>query len=117
MSYKKLLGIAISSSALCLFTVSGALAQNSDTTDARTPLSQQALRELQDSRSLYSTGSNGLNVMQLIHNANLTGGKSTTEFSTEQSEALNDAAKEFRQQQRQKLGLPTSNVVTPSQTN
>jgi hypothetical protein len=79
------------------------------------PLSQQSLQEFQqnNSQSTYSVGgSGGLNILQLIHNSNLTGGKSSDEIRSGQQESLDEATKEFRLRQLQKLNVNNPALVT-----
>ncbi len=80
-----------------------------------TPLSQQSLQEFQQSnQSAYSLGgSNGLNILQLIHNSNLINGKSAGELSSSQQESLDSATQSFRLQQRQKLNVNNPALTTP----
>ena len=110
MSARKLLIALLGSSALLAASGLSAVAQTVPTTST-TP-AQQALQETQDSRSLYSVGNSNLNVMQLIHNANLLNGRSSEQFNNDQAESLNDAVKNFRSQQR-KLGGTNPSVSTP----
>jgi hypothetical protein len=71
------------------------------------PLSQQSLQEFQQpAQSNFSIGGNGgVNLLQLIQNANLLNGKSAAEVSAGQKESLDEASVKFRQQQRQQLGV------------
>jgi len=72
------------------------------------PVSQQSLQEFQQpSQSNFSLGNggSGLNLLQLIQNANLLNGKSAAEVSAGQNETINDASVEFRRQQLQQLGV------------
>jgi hypothetical protein len=110
MSAPKFLIALLGSSALLAISGLSAVAQTVPTTST-TP-AQQALQETQDSRSLYSVGNSNLNVMQLIHNANLLNGRSSEQFNSDQAESLNDAVNNFRSQQR-KLGSPTPSVTAP----
>jgi hypothetical protein len=75
-------------------------------------LSEQTLRDArQQEQSPLSIGGSNLNIMQLINNINLAGGKSPEQFSSEQSESLDDAVQNFRNQQRRdiKISIPSSN--------
>ena len=110
MSAPKFLIILLGSSALLAASGLSAVAQTVPTTSI-TP-SQQALQETQGSQSLYSAGNSNLNVMQLIHNANLLNGRSSEEFNNDQAESFNDAVKNFRSQQRE-LGGTNPSVSTP----
>jgi hypothetical protein len=110
MSAPKFLITLLGSSALLAASGLSAVAQTVPTTST-TP-SQQAIQETQDSRSLYSVGNSNLNVMQLIHNANLLNGRSSEQFNSDQSESFNDAVKNFRSQQR-KLGVSNPSASTP----
>jgi|GEM_PF-615946 len=74
-------------------------------------LSEQTLRDAQQQeRSPMSIGGSNLNIMQLINNINLAGGKSPEQFRSEQSESLNEAVDNFRKQQRReiKISIPTN---------
>ncbi len=110
MSAPKFLIALLGSSALLAASGLSAAAQTAPTTST-TP-AQQALQETQDTRSLYSVGNSNLNVMQLIHNANLLNGRSPEQFNSDQAESFNDAVKNFRSQQR-KLGVSTPSVSAP----
>lgn len=46
---------------------------------------------------------NGINPMELIHNANFLNGRSSTEFAEDTDKNLNSAAKDFKEQQRQRM--------------
>lgn len=60
-------------------------------------LSEQTLRDAQQQeRSPMSVGGSNLNIMQLINNINLAGGKSPEQFRSEQSESLNEAVNKDR---------------------
>jgi len=89
---------------------SGAMAQTTST-----PLSQQSLQEFQQNNQSSNPlgGGNGLNILQLIHNANLLNGKSSAELSTSQQESFDAATQEFRLQQRQKLNVNNPALLTP----
>jgi hypothetical protein len=110
MSAPKYLIALLGSGALLAASGLNAVAQTVPTTSI-TP-AQQALQDTQDTRSLYSVGNSNLNVMQLIHNANLLNGRSSEQFNNDQAESLNDAVKNFRSQQR-KLGVSAPSVTTP----
>jgi hypothetical protein len=111
MSAPKFLITLLSSSALLVTSGLSASAQTVPTTST-TP-AQQAIQETQDSRSLYSVGNSNLNVMQLIHNANLLNGRSSEQFNSDQAESFNDAVKNFRSQQR-KLGVSAPSTSAPA---
>jgi hypothetical protein len=110
MSARKLLIALLGSSSLFAVCSFSASAQTVPTTST-TP-SQQALQETQDSRSLYSVGNSNLNVMQLIHNANLLNGRSPEQFNSDQAESFNEAVQQFRSQQR-KLGVSSPTTLDP----
>ena len=74
-------------------------------------LSEQTLRDAQQQeRSPLSVGGSNLNIMQLINNINLAGGKSPEQFQAEQSESLNEAVNTYREQQRReiKISIPSN---------
>jgi hypothetical protein len=110
MSGRKLFFTLLGSSVLFAGSSLSAVAQTVTTT--QTTQSQQALQETQDSRSLYSAGNSNLNVMQLIHNANLLNGRSPEQFNNDQAESMNDAVLQFRSQQR-KLGVSSPSALDP----
>ncbi len=67
-------------------------------------LSEQTLREAQQQeRSPLSIGGSNLNLLQLINNINLAGGKSAEQFRASQTESLDDAVSTFRNQQRREI--------------
>jgi len=78
------------------------------------PVSQQSLQEFQQpAQSNFSLGgtNSGLNLLQLIQNANLLNGKSASEVTAGQKESLDEASVKFRQQQRQQLGVTNPVLV------
>ncbi|MDX2254024.1 MAG: hypothetical protein NW214_00755 [Pseudanabaenaceae cyanobacterium bins.39] len=80
--------------------------------NSATTLSEQTLRDArQQEQSPLSIGGSNLNIMQLINNINLAGGKSPQQFQSEQSESLDDAVQNFRNQQRRdiKISIPSNN--------
>ncbi|NUN63936.1 hypothetical protein HCU40_04020 [Pseudanabaena biceps] len=69
-------------------------------------LSEQTLRESQQQeRGSLDIGGSNLNLLQLINQINLAGGKSSEQFNKEQSESLNDAVANFRNQQRKEIQI------------
>jgi hypothetical protein len=99
---KKLLLLAIASLLLPLSGVGSASAQTAPT------LSEQTLKETQRSGSLYDQSGGGLNVMQLIHNANLRGNTTPEQFQSRQQENLNEAVEAFRKRNSSELKIDFS---------
>jgi hypothetical protein len=102
----KTLSVAVTSlvSAIVLMPT-GAIAQLNNSTT----LSEQTLRDAQQQeRSSLSVGGSNLNLLQLINNINLAGGKSAEQFRASQSESLDDAVSNFKNQQRRdiKISIP-----------
>ena len=92
-----------------MFVTAGVIAQ----VTSATTLSEQTLREAQQQeRSSLSVGGSNLNLLQLINNINLAGGKSADQFRASQSESLDEAVSNFRTQQRRevKISIPTTNT-------
>ncbi len=78
------------------------------------PVSQQSLQEFQQpNQSSFAIGGNGsgLNLLQLIQNANLLNSKSPSEVAAGQNETLNEASLQFRKQQKQQLGVTNPALV------
>lgn len=78
------------------------------------PVSQQSLQEFQQpNQSNFSLGgsNSGLNLLQLIQNANLLNGKSAADVNAGQKETLDEASVKFRQQQKQQLGVTNPVLV------
>lgn len=78
------------------------------------PVSQQSLQEFQQpNQSAFSLGGNGtgLNLLQLLQNADLLSGKSPAEVSAGQNETLDEASVQFRKQQRKQLGVTNPVLV------
>jgi hypothetical protein len=78
------------------------------------PVSQQSLQEFQQpNQSGFALGSNGsgLNLLQLLQNANLLNSKSAAEVSAGQKETIDEASIQFRKQQRQQLGITNPALV------
>jgi len=92
-----------------MLAAAGAIAQVNNAST----LSEQTLREAQQQeKSPLSVGGSNLNLLQLINNINLAGGKSAEQFRASQSEALDEAVSNFRDQQRRevKISIPTANT-------
>lgn len=70
-------------------------------------LSDQTLKETQQAGSLYDQGG-GLNVMQLIHNANLRGQTTPEQFQSRQKESLEEAIESFRKRNNTELKIDFS---------
>ncbi|MFN3926686.1 MAG: hypothetical protein ACK4QL_05045 [Pseudanabaenaceae cyanobacterium] len=77
-----------------------ALAQSTAST-----LSEQTLRETDRRSGMYDQSGGGLNVMQLIHNANLRGNTTPEEFNRRQSESLDEAVEAFRKRRTTEVKL------------
>jgi hypothetical protein len=94
---------------VCGIEINGAIAQVPPP-----PVSQQSLQEFQQpNQSGFSLGSNGsgLNLLQLLQNANLLNSKSAAEVRAGQNETLEEASLQFRKQQRQQLGITNPALV------
>ena len=103
---KKLLILVIASLLAPLYGVSSAFAQQTAPT-----LSEQTLRDTQRSGSLYDQSGGGLNVMQLIHNANLRGNTTFEQFQSRQQENLNEAIETFRKRNSSELKIDFSRLT------
>ena len=89
-----------------LFASASAIAQSTPSTT----LSDQTLRETQQQeRSPLGVGGSNLNLLQLINNINLAGGKSAEQFRASQSESLDDTISNFRNQQRREIKISIPN--------
>ncbi len=89
-----------------LLVSASAIAQSTPSTT----LSEQTLREAQQQeRSPLSVGGSNLNLLQLINNINLAGGKSAEQFRANQSESLDEAVSTFRNQQRREINFSIPN--------
>jgi hypothetical protein len=94
---------------VCGMEINGAIAQVPPP-----PVSQQSLQEFQQpTQSGFALGSNGtgLNLLQLLQNANLLNSKSAAEVSAGQKETIDEASIQFRKQQRQQLGITNPALV------
>jgi hypothetical protein len=109
MIFKTISLVATSLVSATIFAAAGAIAQ---VTPAPT-LSEQTLREAQQQeRSSLSVGGSNLNLLQLINNINLAGGKSPDQFRASQAESFDEAVTNFRSQQRKdvKISIPAANT-------
>jgi tRNA A37 N6-isopentenylltransferase MiaA len=98
--------VAISLVSASMFASAGAIAQ---VNNAPT-LSEQTLREAQQQdKSPLSVGGSNLNLLQLINNLNLAGGKSSEQFRASQSESLDEAVSNFRNQQQREIKFSIPN--------
>lgn len=110
-SYKVMMSRTISLAATSLisgllFASASAIAQSTPSTT----LSDQTLRETQQQeRSPLGVGGSNLNLLQLINNINLAGGKSAEQFRASQSESLDDTVSNFRNQQRREIKISIPN--------
>jgi len=100
---KKLLLLVIAVCLAPLCAVGSVTAQQTAPT-----LSEQTLRETQRAGSLYDQSGGGLNVMQLIHNANLRGNTTPEQFQSRQEENLNEAVDAFRKRNSSELKIDLS---------
>jgi hypothetical protein len=111
MIFKTISLVATSLVSATIFASSGAIAQVNNATT----LSEQTLREAQQQeRSSLSVGGSNLNLLQLINNINLAGGKSADQFRASQTESFDEAVTNFRTQQRRdvKISIPAANTPT-----
>ena len=110
-SYKVMMSRTISLAATSL--ISGLLFASASAIAQSTPpttLSDQTLRETQQQeRSPLGVGGSNLNLLQLINNINLAGGKSAEQFRASQSESLDDTISNFRNQQRREIKISIPN--------
>ena len=111
MIFKTISLVATSLVSATIFASAGAIAQ----VTTATTLSEQTLRDAQQQeRGSLSVGGSNLNLLQLINNINLAGGKSADQFRASQAESFDEAVTNFRTQQRRdvKISIPAAN--TPS---
>ncbi|MBD2188334.1 hypothetical protein [Pseudanabaena mucicola] len=105
----KTISITATSLVSVAILASGAMAQVNNATT----LSEQTLKEVrQQEQSPLSVGGSNLNLLQLINNINLAGGKSPEQFRASQAESFDEAVSNFRNQQRRdvKLEIPAPNT-------
>jgi hypothetical protein len=107
MIFKTISLTAISLVSATIVASSGAIAQVS----TASTLSEQTLRESQQQdRGPLSIGGSNLNLLQLINNINLAGGKSPEQFRANQSESIDEAVTTYRKQQQRreiKISIPS----------
>jgi tRNA A37 N6-isopentenylltransferase MiaA len=106
--------VAITTMSLVSATMLAAAGAIAQVTPAPT-LSEQTLREAQQQeKSPLSVGGSNLNLLQLINNINLAGGKSPEQFRASQDESFDEAVSNFRNQQRRevKISIPAANTQT-----
>jgi tRNA A37 N6-isopentenylltransferase MiaA len=97
---------AMSLMSASIFASSGAIAQVNNAST----LSEQTLREAQQQeRSPLSVGGGNLNLLQLINNINLAGGKSSEQFRESQSESFDEAVSNFRNEQKREIKFSIPN--------
>jgi hypothetical protein len=111
MIFKTISLVATSLVSATIFASAGAIAQ----VTTATTLSEQTLRDAQQQeRSPLSVGGGNLNLLQLINNINLAGGKSAEQFRANQAESLDEAVTNFRTQQRRdvKISIPAAKTPT-----
>lgn len=109
MIFKTISLVATSLVSATIFASAGAIAQ----VTTATTLSEQTLRDAQQQeRSSLSVGGSNLNLLQLINNINLAGGKSAEQFRANQAESIDEAVTNFRSQQRRdvKISIPAVNI-------
>ncbi|MEE3716519.1 hypothetical protein V2H45_07160 [Tumidithrix elongata RA019] len=100
------LGLASCTAIACSLTVLGMGRVEAQTTPGATTLSDQTLKDGQQlGGSAYTITGSNLNLMQLIHNAQLNGGRSSDQFREEQNDSLNSAVEGFKAQRNQELKL------------
>ncbi len=103
--------VATSLISATIFAAAGAIAQ----VTTATTLSEQTLRDAQQQeRSSLSVGGSNLNLLQLINNINLAGGKSADQFRASQAESFDEAVTNFRTQQRRDVKISIPAVNTPA---
>ena len=107
MIFKTISLVAMSFVSASIFASAGAIAQIAPAPT----LSEQTLRDAQQQeRGSLSVGGSNLNLLQLIKNINLAGGKSADQFRASQAESLDEAVTNFRDQQRReiKISIPSN---------
>ncbi len=107
MILKTLSLAAMSLVSAAIFIPTGAIAQINNAPT----LSEQTLRDTQQQeKGALSVGGSNLNLLQLINNINLAGGKSPEQFRANQAESLDEAVSTFRDKQRReiKISIPTT---------
>ncbi|PZU95824.1 MAG: hypothetical protein DCE90_11775 [Pseudanabaena sp.] len=73
-------------------------------------LSEQTLREAQQQeRGSLSVGGSNVNLLQLINQINLAGGRSPEQFSKDQNESFDEAVSTFRKQQQREIKISIPN--------
>jgi hypothetical protein len=100
--------VATSLVSATIFASAGAIAQ----VNTATTLSEQTLREAQQQeKGSLNIGGSNLNLLQLINNINLAGGRSPEKFRADQAESFDEAVSSFKNQQRRevKFSIPSSN--------
>lgn len=103
--------VATSLISATIFASAGAIAQ----VTTATTLSEQTLRDAQQQeRSSLSVGGSNLNLLQLINNINLAGGKSADQFRASQAESFDEAVTNFRTQQRRDVKILIPAAKTPA---
>lgn len=103
--------VATSLVSATIFTAAGAIAQ----VNTATTLSEQTLREAQQQeKGSLNIGGSNLNLLQLINNINLAGGRSPEKFRADQAESFDEAVSSFKNQQRRevKFSIPASNPAS-----
>jgi hypothetical protein len=105
MIFKTISLAAMSLVSAAMLIPTGAIAQST----TATTLSEQTLREAQQQeRGSMNIGGSNLNLLQLINNINLAGGKSPEQVRTSQSESIDDAVSNFKQQRQEvKISIPS----------
>jgi hypothetical protein len=107
MIFKTISLAAMSFVSASMFASAGAIAQIAPAP----PLSEQTLRDAQQQeRGSLSVGGSNLNLLQLINNINLAGGKSADQFRANQAESLDEAVSNFRNEQKReiKFSIPSN---------
>jgi hypothetical protein len=96
----------ISSLALATTSAAVAIAQ----VNTAPTLSEQTLRDSQQQeKSPLSVGGGNLNILQIINNLNLSGGRSPEQFRANQEESLDETITNFRSQQRREVKISIPN--------
>ncbi|CAN1213022.1 hypothetical protein TUMEXPCC7403_22655 [Tumidithrix helvetica PCC 7403] len=108
------LGLASCAAIACTLSVAGVGRVAAQTTGATT-LSDQTLKDNQQAGgSPYTITGSNLNIMQLIHNSQLNGGRSSDQFREQQNDSINSAVEGFKTQRTQELKLTPGTFGTGS---
>lgn len=115
MLLTRLVGVGISASAIAISLAILPQTASAQPTDRVQPLQDFNSQQNEVDPFTGTAGSGGFSVFDLIHNSRLYNSRDMNEFITEKRENIDDAAAQYRQQQLQRLGNPTS-PITPDTT-